>query len=288
MTHVAGRSRRGIPKAWILPVLALVVILALTALGIFSRSIVIDLAAWWPVWLLLVIATFLARGRRWGRVRLDGLVAVLGVAMLGLFVTGHILGWQAMPSASPLLVGPSPNAASTVALSARVQGSLEVDAVDTGFLYTVGPVRRGGDVGPPEAVEQVQGTNLTVRLDQVDDPGPYTFAGWDVALHQGPTWNLSLGGRIDADLSRLRIIGLQLDGEGRVVLGTAADTVVVNVSGEFTLSIPEGAPVRVVGEAEVPGDWDETSQGFESPTPGDGWVISVAETASLTVTHRET
>lgn len=286
MTHVAGRSRRGIPKAWILPVVALVLILALTAIGVFSRSIVIDLAAWWPVWLLLVIATFLARGRSWGRVRLGGLVAVLGVILLGLFVTGHILGWQAMPSASPQLVGPSPNAASTVALSARVQGKLDVHAVDTGFLYTVGPVRWGGEVGPPEAVEQVQGTNLTVRLDQVDDPGPYTFAGWDVALHQGPTWNLSLGGRIDGELSQLRLIGLQLDGEGRVSLGTAAESVVVNVSGEFTISIPTGAPVRVVGEADVPADWVETGQGFESPAPGDGWVISVAEGALLTVTGR--
>lgn len=283
MTHVAGRSRRGIAKAWILPVLALVLILALTAIGVFSRSIVIDLVAWWPVWLLLVVATFLARGRRWGRIRLGGLVAVLGVMVLALFTTGHVLGWQAMPSASPLLVGPSANAASTVALSARIQGALDVHAVDSGFLYTVGPVRRGGDVGPPEAVEQVQGTNLTVRLSQVDDPGPYTFAGWDVALHQGPTWNLSLGGRIDGDLSLLRLIGLQLDGAGSVRLGTATESVVVNVSGEFTISIPTGAPVRVVGEANVPTDWAATSQGFDSPVPGDGWVISVAEGASLTV-----
>ena len=74
MTHVAGGSRRGVPKVWVLPVLALVLILVAISLGFLSRSVLVDLIAWWPVWLALVVIAFLARGRRWGRVRVSALV----------------------------------------------------------------------------------------------------------------------------------------------------------------------------------------------------------------------
>ena len=106
MTHIAGGSRRGVPKVWILPVLALVMILIAISLGILSRSVLVDLIAWWPVWLVLVVLAFLSRGRRWGRVRVSALVAILSVLVLGAFITGHILGWTAMPSAATVLNGP--------------------------------------------------------------------------------------------------------------------------------------------------------------------------------------
>ncbi len=286
MTHVAGRSRRGIPKAWILPLLALTLLLAATAVGIFSRSIALDFLAWWPVWLLLLVIATLTRGRRWGRIRVSGVLAIVSVLLIGSFVVGHVQGWPVMPSASVQLVGPTPNAASKVALSAHPRGILEVRATDGGFLYSVLPVRRGGDTGPAMAREQVQGTNLSVDLSEVAEPGLYLFAGWELALHTGPTWDLSLGGRIDADLASLRLTGLQLDGEGSVDLGTAAGTVVVNVSGDFVLSVPANAPVRVVGDAVVPGDWLETENGHASPAQGEGWVVSVASGATLTVIGR--
>ena len=116
MTHLAGGSRRGVPKVWILPVLALVMILVAISLGILSRSVLVDLIAWWPVWLVLVVLAFLARGRRWGRVRVSALVAILSVLVLGAFITGHILGWAAMPSAATVLNGPQAGSVSTGAL----------------------------------------------------------------------------------------------------------------------------------------------------------------------------
>jgi hypothetical protein len=286
MTHVAGSSRRGIPKAWILPLLAVVLILGGIALDLFSRSIVIDFAAWWPVWALLLVLTLVLRGRRWGKVRLSALVPILWVVALGVFVTGHVQGWQAMPSASVQLIGPSPEAGSNVALSADIEGALEVGSGESGFLYEVEPVRRGGEVGTPEATEQVQGTNISVRLQPVADPGPYTFAGWLLDLHESPEWNLSLGGSIDADLSRLRLTGLQLNGEGQVALGKTAGSVVVNVNGAFRIAVPAATPVRVVGDAVVPDSWVESAEGWASPTPGNGWVISVAEGTSLTVSDQ--
>ncbi len=286
MTHVAGRPRRGVAKAWLLPLLVLVAILGLTAIGLLSRSILIDFVAWWPVWLFFILATVLSRGRRWGRVRVSALVAVLWVIVLGVFLVGHLRGWDVMPSASNRLVGPTPDAASTVALSARVEGDLDVGSTSSGFLYTVDPVRRGGSVAAPEATEQIQGTSISVRLEEGLDPGLYTFAGWDMTLYEGPTWNLSLAGRIDADLTRLRLTGLQLEGEGSVTLGSAVSSIVINVSGSFVISVPEGVPVRVAGDAVVPSDWVENDQGHASPVEGDGWVISVAQSAVVTVVDR--
>ena len=97
--------------------------------------------------------------------------------------------------------------------------------------------------------------------------------------------NLSLGGSIEADLSRLQLTGLQLSGEGTVGLGSADGNVVVNVSGVFEIAIPAGTPARVVGDAVVPDGWAESAEGSASPTPGEGWVISVAEGTSLTVSE---
>jgi hypothetical protein len=210
---------------------------------------------------------------------------MLWVVVLGLFTTGHVLGWQAMPSASNQLIGPSSDAGSNVAMSARIEGVLEVGSGQSGFLYAVEPVRRGGDVGPAEAVEQVQGTNISVQLHPEPDPGLYTFAGWALDLHETPVWNLALGGEIEADLGRVRLAGLQVSGRGQVRLGTVAESVVVNVSGEFELIVPPGMPVRVVGEATVPDGWLVDDEGATSPASGDGWVISIGEGSSLTVTE---
>jgi hypothetical protein len=284
MTHIAGGSRRGVPKVWVLPVLALIAILVAISLGLLSRSVLIDVIAWWPVWLVLVAIAFLARGRRWGRVRVSALVAILAVAVLGLFITGHILGWAVMPSAATGLNGPQAGSVSTGALSARIDGQLEVGSGQSGFLYAVAPVRRGGEIGSPLGNEQLQGPNIAVTLEPSPDPGLYTFAGWVLDLDEAPMWSLSLAGEIEADLTRLQLSSLQLDGEGSAALGAAVEDIVVTVSGVFEISLPSGAPARVVGEATVPAGWAETNDGYQSPTPGAGWVISVGEGSSLTVT----
>ena len=285
MTHIAGGSRRGVPKVWILPVLALVMILIAISLGILSRSVLVDLIAWWPVWLVLVVFAFLARGRRWGRVRVSALVAILWVLFIAAFLTGHILGWVAMPSAATVLNGPQAGSVSTGALSARINGRLEVGSGQSGFLYAVEPVRRGGEIGPPVGNEQLQGPNIAVALEPSPDPGLYTFAGWELDLDEAPMWSLSLAGEIEADLTRLRLASLQIDGAGSAALGAAPENVVVTVSGAFEISLPPGVPARVVGEAAVPPGWAPTNDGYESPTAGSGWVISVGEGSSLTVTE---
>lgn len=283
MTRRNKGSRRSVPRAWVLPALASTLLLVAVFLGYLSRSVVHDLVAWWPVWLVLVILVMLVRGRRWGRVRVSALVAIVWLGVVALFVTGHILGWAAMPSASTDLNGPQGGSVSTGALSARIAGALQVGSGQSGFLYAVEPLRRGGEIGPPVAVEQLQGANIAVVLDDAPDPGLYTYAGWEIDLDESPTWSLALGGDITADLSRLRLTSLQLDGEGSVELGQPTNSVVVTVAGDFELVVPSGVAARVVGQATVPVDWIEVDDGFESPVAGMGWVISVGQETSLRV-----
>jgi hypothetical protein len=268
-----------------LPVLAFLLILIAISLGLLSRSVLIDLLAWWPVWLGLLGLALLSRARRWGRVRLSALVAILSVLALAAFLTGHVRGWPMMPSASIGLNGPQAGSVVTGALSARIDGPLEVGSGQSGFLYAVEPVRQGGDIGPPVATEQLQGPNISVALEPSPDPGLYTFAGWALELDEAPTWSLYLAGEVEADLTRLRLSSLQVDGDGSVSLGPATATTVVTVSGAYDLALPAGTPARVIGDATVPADWTATDDGYRSPTAGEGWVISVGEGSSLAVTE---
>jgi hypothetical protein len=283
MTHRAAEPRRGVPRVWILLVLALVVILVAISLGLLSRSVLLDLLAWWPVWLVLFVLALLSRGRRWGRLRLSALVAILSILALGAFFTGHVRGWPVMPSAAIGLNGPQAGSVVTGALSARIEGPLEVGSGESGFLYAVHPIRMGGDIGPPVATEQLQGPNISVALEPSPDPGLYTFAGWALDLDEAPIWSLSLAGEIDADLSRLTLSSLQVDGRGSLALGAATANTVVTVSGDFDITLPPGSPARVVGDATVPSTWTASDDGFQAPVLGEGWVISVGEGSSLSV-----
>jgi hypothetical protein len=273
-----------VPKGWLVPVVVLVGILLAAAIGWLSRSVVIDFVAWWPLWVAIGAVAFFARALKVGRVRVAGLVPLLATAGLGLFLIGHLQGWEAMPSSSASLVGPEPGVITGAALSARIEGRAEVSASDTGFLYTVVPIRTGGTTGLPEAVERTQGTAISVFLEPVESPGIYTFAGWDIDLDPAPTWNLSLGGRLEADLTSLRLTELQVEGSGTVTLGTPIAETPVRVSGDHVIRIPAGVAARVVGQAVVPDDWVQTADGWTSPAGGGGWVISVSEGATLEIT----
>lgn len=276
------------PRAWFLPLAAVAAIVGSAYLGWLSRSILADLIAWWPLWLALSLAAFLTRGRTLGRVFVSGLVPLFTVVCLLAFLIGHLVGWSTMPSASVRLVGPrlEDREPAAAALSAHPDGELVVAAADTGFLYTVLPLRRGGGLGLPTAREQTRPGEMAIVLTPDPDPGWYAFAGWRVLLAPEVSWNLSLGGEMDADLVSLRLSALQLEGRGTVALGAVSSPVPVTISGEFTVTIPREAPARVVGEAEVPEGWAGEDGVWTSPYPGEGWVISVAEGSTLTLIGR--
>ena len=283
MTHLEGGSGRRISRVWLVPIAAVVAVLVAAATGSLSRSVVIDFLAWWPAWLLLGILGVLARGRRMGRVEVSGLIALLALLVVGGFTVGHLQGWPAMPSSTLRLVGPEVESESVAAIAARIDGDLVVHSAGSPFLYRVVPIRRGGTVSMADAIEEVSSSAISVTLTPLADPGVYTFAGWDITLTENAEWAISLGGDLEADLSRLVVTSLQLSGGGRVILGEARGPSAVTVDGVFELIVPEGTPVRVIGDARIPVGWQETPDGWMAPAAGEGWVVSVGAEATLVV-----
>ena len=190
-----------------------------------------------------------------------------------------------MPSASLQLVGPEASTAEVAALSARIDGAIEVAAGSSGFLYEARPLRGGGDTPFAEAVERTQGTAFSVALQPVSDPGLYTYEGWELRLSNETTWSLTLEGGVEGDLTSLSISELKLLGDGHVSLGTTQSATPVTIEGSFQLTIPSGAPVRVIGEAQVPSDWRQQADGWVTPSDGDGWVVSVGPGATLVIVN---
>lgn len=276
MTHAAVRRRRG--GAWTIPVAAVVAIWVSSLLAIVSRSVVVDFLSWWPIWVLLAVSGFAVRGRKWGKFKLSGLVSIAATVLLVVFLIGNFQGWAMMPSATGELRGGSDQVVKTAAISARVgDGDLRVSVGAEGTLYVAGPQRGGGSIPLPQALERSQDDTVSVDLTPVEDPGWYLFEGWNVSLSPLPSWGISLEGSLDADLSGLQVASLHLEGSGVLVLPTTDKNVPVTVDGEFTIDIPNGQPVRVIGPAEVPDGWVRNEDGILAPTTGEGWIISVAD-----------
>lgn len=280
MTHGAVGFGRGFPRSWIFPITALTILLGIAALGGLSRSIVADLIAWWPMWVAIGIAAYLLRERNIGGLRVAGLIPLVAFVIVLLFIWGHLAGWAVMPSASQRLVGPDAATFSEAALVADVDGEIGV-SVGEGFLYAVEPIRGAGHVGIPAANEHVDGSTIEVDLDPPEDPGFYSYAGWDLALSTSPDWHLDLSGVVDADLTSFNLNGLNLDGAGTVRLGTTLTETAVTIRGSYSVVIPAGAQARVIGVASVPATWTLTQDGAVSPAGGDGWVITVVGDATL-------
>lgn len=286
MTHRAAGPSSQVPKIWLLPVAVLAILAGLVVTGMLSRSLVLDFVAWWPVWLLIVLLAVLVRRRRLRRLRLSGLVAVFATLLIALLISAHLLAWPALPSSDLMLVGPAPQGVETAALSARVEGQVRLQA-GSDFLYRVEPLRWGGEVGIPDAEEQVAASAVVVELISDPDPGFYGFSGWDIFLSSVPVWSLTLDGDVEADLSGLSVSGVQAEGQGRLSMGAAPGPTPVSVVGEFTIEVSRGVPVRIVGQATVPPDWETLTDGTRSPTPGEGWVISAGPDAALTVVYEQ-
>lgn len=285
MTHAAPRKRGG--RTWILPAATALVIVALVVTDVLSRAIAVDFASWWPLWAALVAIGIWARGKKVGSLRLGGLVAMGSVAVAAVFVFAHLQGSTLMPSSAGLLTGSPDPAVDSAGLSARVPaGHLDVGTATTGVLYTVAPLRRGGNIAAPFAVERSQDGDVSVVLSQSEDPGLFLWAGWSVELSALPSWALTLEGQVDADLTALTLDNLQLTGGGEVHLGPATRSTPVTVSGDFVVYFADGVPVRVVGPAEIPPDWTRTDTGASSPAEGQGWVVSIADGAVVEIRVR--
>jgi hypothetical protein len=253
------------------------------SLGFLSRSVYVDLIAWWPVWIGLIGLAILLQLRPLGSIRPGGLVALLGSVAAVLFLLGHLSGWALMPSASARLVGPEASEVEVASLTAVINGRVDVIS-GPGFLYEVYPIRWGGSYGLPGAFEAVPNPQtVDVTLVAPADPGRMGFAGWEIFLATGPTWTLDLGGVVSADLSELDVIELVLGGSGEVELGGTEFPRQVTVSGVFQLRFPPGVPILVTGEATVPEGWIETDEGWRSPHDGEVWRVTVEPGSVATI-----
>lgn len=285
MTHRVAGSSRGVPRIWLLPIIILTGLLTLTATDVLSRSLLLDLVAWWPVWLVLALAAMAAHRRRIGRIRLGGLVPLLIAGVLGTFIVAHLNGWSLNPSATRFLVGPEADSYEKAELTASIDGEIVIRG-GSAFLYEVDPLHRGGAVGIPSAEESTVGESIAVLLMAPDDPGFDGFAGWDIALSSGPRWALDLGGRLRADLRGISIASLDVSGWGMLRLGAVTTLTPVDIEGAVSIEVPRAVATRVIGTAHVPAKWEETLEGWRSPVGGNGWVIVVSEGSVVSIRER--
>lgn len=277
-----SRERRpGVPALWAIPIGIVGGAIAAASAGVLSRAVYLDLIAWWPVWFVLGAVAYRARGRYLGLVRASGLVPLLGVLAAVVFLVAHLQGWGLMPSASTRLVGPEPEF-NRATLVSQIDGWLRVDG-DAEFLYEAFPIRWGGSLALPTAVEQTIEDTITVSLRPNERDSFQSFRGWDLSLSSTPLWDLKLAGTVEADLSRLRLTALDLGGGGQVTLGAPLRATDVAVHGNFTLVFPLGVAVRVLGQATVPPGWTQDPDGWSSPVAGAGWVVIVDPGSTVVV-----
>lgn len=273
---------RGVTHTWIVPWGLGIGMVAAALAGQLSRSLFLDLVAWWPVWLLLGLLWMAGRDRKIGAVRVSGIVPLVATAVVVLFLVGHLQGWSSMPSSAAVLVGPATGDVEQAGLVAEVEGRVVVGS-DATFLYELTPIRWGGQVGIPEAVEESVESATTITLLPPAQPGLQQFAGLNLRLSPDPVWALDLSGEVVADLGGLSISKAALTGNGRVVVGPVQFLSELVLEGEFTVEVPVGAPVRVVGQATVPTGWVSVEGGWHTPQTTDGWLITVAPGSSVVI-----
>ncbi len=269
--------------AWV--VLGVVVVLFVVAVitGLLSPTVVLDLAALWPIGLgLVALAVLVGLLKRRSGGSLGPLVALALASWVLISVGLHLTGWSALPSS-----------AGDVVAEATGDGPARINLVSKGTvqigrgsepLYEVVPVRRGGPTTAPSVLEQVVGERSTVRVLEYPSAGWFRFAGWDVSLSPDPVWTVSITSpNFDADLRQLDVAGVTLDGDGSVLLPAATRHGVIEVNGEVTVEIPTGTPAEVIGAAETPIGWEITDRGATAPVTGAGWEIVVGEGAVVRV-----
>lgn len=246
--------------------------------GILSPSIVIDLAAMWPLLLVIVIVGVVVR--LVGKSRRAGAIlplTVFSVLLLGAAL--HLGEWDRLPSASARLAGPDPQSLSDpTELLIQLSGELAIRAAD-GPAYVVEPIVRGGRVGVPQATETSVDGAMSIRIEaDPEAPAWYRFAGWDVRLSPAVTWRLVLNGTIDADLTALTLSSAAIAGSGLLRLGPPPqEGASVIVAGDFDVVVPSGSAVTVSGDADTPSNWVGEGETKRSPVSAAGgqWSISV-------------
>jgi hypothetical protein len=251
---------------------------------VLSPGVVLDALSLWPGLIPAAIALLIVAIRGRWRTRAGALPPLLILTWMVLAVGAHLAAWAPLPSSSVELTGPA-TPIDAVTLSVHPLGRLDLGVLPAqhGEIYRVGFVRLGGVVGVPVAEEITNQTGLTVSVQDSGTTTWFRYGGWRVLLAPLVQWNLSIGGEVSGNLVGVNLNSLSIDGSGALTLGVADHLVPVAARGNLLLTIPSAAPARVIGDASVPDDWIVTEEGSEAPVVGEGWLISVAEGATLVI-----
>lgn len=275
--------------AWILMLAVVVAGTAGVLGGILSPSLVVDLAALWPLFAVTILAGVITRLVR--KDRRAG--AVLPLAIFSSLVLAgalHLGGWERLPSGMISLAGPPPSEMSDpTEMVVQISGQIEIAGDGHGLAYRVEPILRGGRVGVPQATETSVDDAVSVQLEAASDvPSWYRFAGWSIDLSPDVAWRLVLNGQLDADLTTLTISSAAIAGSGHIRLGSPpADGSSVIVAGDLDVVVPAGAAVVVSGEANVPSGWEREGDRITSGEAIDGGVWSISVQGGAVPTIRE-
>lgn len=295
MIPAADHPRPRLSPWWFSGAVSSVLLLGV-AMRLVSPAVLLDIASLWPVGAGLLGLGWVARRIWTGGALADVPVFPLLVFSWLLVATSfHLAGLPGLPSSSADLRGPPADESRFDAFSVELRsGRLSVVDGTGPSAYRVDMMGGGGGAGAPVAVESGGPDGAEVSVVDVRQPfspdigvqvgdNPWLrFAGWEVSLHPGTVWNLTLtASDLVADLRGVPLVALEVNGRGTVRLGETDHPIPVSINGTVTVQVPPQTPVEVSGVAIVPEDWTVVEDRAWFGEPGTGWLIEVAETGSV-------
>ena len=255
------------------------------AASLLSISLILDLAAMWPVLVLGIIFGILSvvRGGVWRWVTPLVLVGWM-LATMGL----HLAALDLLPSAvGDLQLEVGSDEVGTAQLRAGPLAAVDLSFAEQPQLLSVDMRRRGGDIGPAQVTPLVGDGRAEIVLTERTDAGFYRFEGWDLTLGIVESWEIDLAAaRLDIDTSGVRRATIRATGAGAIHLAAVPGESIVEVTGVFNVTVPRGVGVVLDGEATTPHDWTRTDRGLSAP--GEVvWTLIVSGDSSVTVRYRD-
>ena len=283
-----GPTGGGFPwpvSLWLLATMAFAAV-SIGILGdVLSPSLLLDLVAFWPFVAIAAVAGLIGSFRG-GALRVVAPVAIL--SWLATTMVLHLVGAGLLPSVSGhVAAGVGLSDVGTADLVIGPVDAIEMSFSDDDELVSIETTREGGDTAPAVITPFVGDGRAEVVVSERPDPGYFLFSGWVVRLGVVDSWTLDLqSNRISLSTAGARQLDVTAVGGGMVALSDVPVPSVVNLTGGFDLTVPEGVGVAVEGEAIVPDDWATTDRGSRSPHAEVEWTVTVVAGSEVTISYQ--